>query len=114
MAYGMAAREIFGDEVVSKYAAVAASNANRHLASGDLLAAAFSAAHFVRLTGRQSWAEADQERMANELRESVGLQAQAGDGVTASARAASYHMLTEELPWSEEELEGLRKNLAEV
>jgi len=52
--------------------------------------------------------------MANELRESVGLQAQAGDGVTASARAASYHMLTEELPWSEEELEGLRKNLAEV
>ena len=112
MPYGMAARGIFGDEVVGKFAAVAAANANHHLASRDLLGAAFSAAHFVRLSGRRSWSDEDQERMSQELRQSVTLNLQAGDAVSAAARAASYQMLTDEAPpVGEAEIEELRKSI---
>src|SRR2546423_10400278 len=55
MAYGEAARQVFGDEIVTKFASAAASDANHHLTSMDFLAAAFSAAHFVRLTGQTAW-----------------------------------------------------------
>ena len=111
MPYGIAARAIFGDDVVSKFAAVAAADANHHLASRDFLGAAFSAAHFVRLTGRQSWAEEDHTRMSGELQQSVTLLRQADDAAGAASRAATYQMLTGENPWSESETEGLRDAL---
>jgi len=110
----MAARGIFGDDVVSKFASVAAANANHLLASGDLLGAAFSAAHFVRLTSRRSWPDEDQERMSQELRQSVTLNLQAGDAVAAAARAASYQMLTDETPGNDPDMEGLRKPLTDL
>jgi hypothetical protein len=111
MPYGMAVRGIFGDEVVSKFASVAAANTNHHLASSDFLGAAFSAAHFVRLTGRQSWADDDQERMSGELKQSVTSQQQANDSAGAASRAASYQMLTGEIPWTESETEEMRSAL---
>ena len=114
MPYGMAVRGVFGDEIVSKFASAAAADANHHLASMDFLGAAFSAAHFVRLTGRQSWAEEDQERMSGELRQGVTLHLQADDAAGAASRAALLQMLTEETPWTGSELEDLRKALQDL
>jgi hypothetical protein len=114
MAYGMAAREIVGNEIVSKFALAAAANSKHYRALGDFLGAAFSAAHVVRLTGRQSWADDDQERMAKELQQSVTLHLQANDGIGAVTQAASYQMLTGERPWTEAEMEPLKKALEDV
>jgi hypothetical protein len=114
MAYGEAARQVFGDVVVTKFAAAAASDTQQFLASSDYLAAAFSAAHFVRLTGRKDWTAEDEQRMAADLTEEAKLGLQAGHDAGAAGRAASLQMLTGESPWTEEEMERLRKALGEV
>jgi hypothetical protein len=112
--FGAAARQVFGDETVSKFASAAASDANRRLALMDFLAAAFSAAHFVRLTGGPNWTSDKQERMAAELREEVRSALEAGNDVNAGRRAASHRMLTDESPWTEAEMERLRAALREL
>jgi hypothetical protein len=112
--FGEGARQVFGNETVSKFASAAASDANRHLALMDFLAAAFSAAHFVRLTGGPNWSSEKQERMAVELRGAVRSELEAGHDASAGLRAASHQMLTGENPWTDEELERLRVALRDL
>ena len=114
MAYGEAARQVFGAAVVTKYASAAASDAQHYVTSNDFLAAAFSAAHFVRLTGSKDWSDEDQERMSTQLIEEVRLGLQSGHDAGAASRAASLQMLTGDSPWTEEEMERLRKALSDI
>ncbi len=111
---GEAVRQVFGDEVVGKYASAAVAEAMRHIQANDFLAAAFSAAHAVRLTARTAWTDGDQERMAAELANEVALGLQAGHDTEAAERAASLQMLTGEAPWSDEEAERMRTAVGQV
>ncbi len=114
MTFGAAARQVFGDAIVNKFASAAAADANRHLVSMDFLAAAFSAAHFVRLMGQTAWSSEDQERMLSGLVTEVRLALGAGHDEVAASRAASHQMLTTENPWTWEETEGARKALSSI
>lgn len=101
----------FGTGVVGRYAAVAAEDARQRLAARHYLRAAFSAAHYVVLTGDRAWSDEDHERMAGALLEDVSAGLHARDDLIAAWRAAYYVMLTRQRPWPPAELERLARTV---
>ncbi len=109
---GDAARQVFVAEVVNAGGAAAAADAVRRIGANDFLAAAFSAAHSVRLTARTAWTSSDQERMVAELSDEVALALRAEHDASAAKRAALLVVLSGQFPGSEEEVGRLRKALS--
>lgn len=111
---GEAARQVFGVEAVNRCAAAAEADATRRIAASDVLAATFSAAHSVRLTGRTTWTGGEQQRMASELADETRRQLDAGRDTQAAERAALLQMLSGQFPWTEEEASRLRNALSHL
>jgi hypothetical protein len=114
MAYGEPARQLFGSELVDRLAAAAASDASQHITQGEYLAASFSAAHHVRLTGERPWGDDAQQLMADQLKVEIDDDLKGARDDSAASRAATYQMLTGAVPWQGEELERMYRALKDV
>jgi hypothetical protein len=114
MAKGEAAKQLFGEEVVTKMGAAAAADAAKHIAAGDFLTAAYSASHAVRLAGEQPWGDEAQQSMASALRSEIVEDLTLNRDASAASRAATYEMLTGEVPWTAAEVARMHEALSAV
>jgi hypothetical protein len=114
MAKGEAAKQLFGEDVVTKMAAAAATDAAKHIAAGDYLTAAYSASHHVRLAGERPWGEGAQNNMMAMLRSEIVEDLTLNRDASAASRAATYEMLTSEIPWTAEEVLRMHEALSAV
>lgn len=114
MAHGEPARQLFGTELVARLAAAAAQDAAEHIGTGEYVAASFSAAHHVRLTGERPWGDEAQEQMASLLHAEIEEDLREDRDESAASRAATYQMLTDTVPWSAGEIERMHTVLKQI
>lgn len=88
----------FGTGVFERVSRAAAEDVEHQIANGDLVQAAFSAAHFCLLAGHPGWPEDSQRRMVDTLRTAATVDMQAGRRSRAAWRGAYLRMLTQQVP----------------
>jgi hypothetical protein len=96
--------DLFGDANLKTLALATSEDAKAHLAAGRPLRAAFSAAHFVHLTGQRTWSQDEHQLMGEALLDEVRSRLKAGDDTTAAWRAGYLRMLTGAMPWGDSDL----------
>ena len=99
--------ELFGEANLKTLALATSEDARAHLEEGRPLRAAFSAAHFVKLTGRRAWTIEQHQELAGALYDEVMGRLKAGDDTAAAWRAGYLRLLTGDLPWSDSNLSRL-------
>jgi hypothetical protein len=104
--------ELFGEGTLKTLVLTTAEDARTHLGAGHPLRAALSAAHCVQIGGQRLWGDADQQRMADALKEDVEARLKSADDTTAAWRAGYLKMLTGETPWPDDELARLVRAVA--
>ena len=95
---GMSIDEEFGAGVLDRVSRAAAEDVEQQLAKGNLVEAAFSAAHFCVLAGRVGWSEDAQRRMVDALRAAAGEDVRMARPRRAVWRGAYLRMLTQQAP----------------
>ena len=87
----------FGAGVFERVSRAAVDDVEQKLAVGNLVEAAFSAAHFCVLAGRVGWSEDTHDRMVDALKSAASVEVQAGRSNLAVWRGAYLRMLTQQV-----------------